>query len=293
VKCFTDIPWTQHPTRKQRSVELTHEQALMACGKLDHTHADMMGSGSWNGGTDSRASLKLLATGDLASVTEAEAMLSQLDLHVESPHYHPEAMPVGCAPRVGAFMAGDPCDMMGRRRDDMVQGPIRVYVSMVSSGGIDDADLRKRGIACLAIVMALAQQRPVELWGLVASHPYEGHMDTVLFFPMCMTPLDLARVAAYIGRSATARNLFYGLAYDLADSTRDGSLGWPETPEGKLCEEHAAGTPHILIPGPFYDQIRELSNDAKGWCEKHLKLALEAKGAGFDDNAAKCREMGE
>jgi hypothetical protein len=163
---------------------------------------------SWYGGMSYTESLKATRTGDLRGVPESDRFLTQME------HLVPvgtisfiENCVAGGVPNVPAFLAGVPLDMRRRVKRQVNTSPLVVVADLVASGGVDAADMHKRGAAVLALVRLLANVRPVELYALVALG--NGMDRTSLVIRLDTAPLDLARVAHVLTHPSVARALGY------------------------------------------------------------------------------------
>lgn len=78
----------------------------------------------------------------------------------------PERSYWGNTPNVAAYLAGLPKNMNRRVHSDnyALNTPINVYLETIVSSGLSDAQIANRGIACLALAMALQSIRPVNLY---------------------------------------------------------------------------------------------------------------------------------
>ena len=288
-------PWA---TLGALAARVTHEKADgIAFRALDTSHDEMVtyaegepwGSAChfnddrWNGNKSEAEVRAYLRDGDMESAAEAEKLLGDLVLDVESETWQPAPAPVGFSPRIGAYLAGDPHDMWFRRRDQDAGGPIRIYVSIVSSGNVTDQQLRVRGTAAIAVALALARVRPVEVVAMCATQVC-GNVNTTVssFHAVAISPVDLGRIGAWLGRCCIARNVGYQMARDIAGEPNADSLKWPALSEAKLCAWHAArdNVAHVLIPAPYAQAMSVLLADPRAWCEQQLKLALVGQGEG-------------
>ncbi len=71
---------------------------------------------------------------------------------------------VGFIPSVPAYVAGAPDSMLRPIDQPSDTSPIRIFASVCVSGGLDEEQLEKRGIALLALCRKLQAIRPVELY---------------------------------------------------------------------------------------------------------------------------------
>lgn len=101
--------------------------------------------------------------GDLSWMPKAEALLSKLSpqVEVEVPVYHPA--PVGARPHVPNAVLGVPDSMYRRVVDATTTSPVRIVAFLTSSACYSEEEVESRGIAILALAVALSRVRPVSL----------------------------------------------------------------------------------------------------------------------------------
>lgn len=108
--------------------------------------------------------LNKLANGNPELVREAQQMLDKLhdllDISVPVPHW--ESYVYGSRPNVGAYLSGHPFNMRRRVQYDALE-PIRVWVNVASDWRVPDSDIWKRGVAVIALALALSERRTVTI----------------------------------------------------------------------------------------------------------------------------------
>jgi hypothetical protein len=179
----------------------------------------------WAGGMTYSDAARAIAHGDMAGVEASDRLLSafEADMH-PTPTWRTFGTVAGGAPNVGAYLAGSPVAMRQRRRVVDAAAPLTVFVDTVSSGGIEAEDLRKRGVAVLALVRALSNVRPVTVYA-VAAMQHHGCANSWIAVSLDQ-PLDLARAAFALAHPAFARALMYEAGPRLHGKEANGSLHW-------------------------------------------------------------------
>lgn len=217
-------------------------------------------SDSWYGKHSLHEAARMVRTGDLSSVAEADAFMRELDGQVfVSRKFKTVDDVVGAVPNVPAFIAGIPQNMRRRVRTSTATAPLAVYIDLTSSGGIDARDVRRRGVAILALVRLLANFRPVEAWATTGLGGYGGRTLKAAYCGVKLdtAPLDLARVAHVLTSTAVARGIGYGLC-NRQDGAKDFG-DWPYADVDKQRKHGAAifrrvapvGSDVLFIP-PVY-----------------------------------------
>jgi hypothetical protein len=112
------------------------------------------------------------------------------------------------------------------------RAPIRIVMDLTSSGGVDAAQLVKRGIALLALTMTVSAERPVELQAAIglggnSSRAYWALVD------IPTKPLDLASACFTLASSGLTRGFGYGY---LAAMGANGSWPWNIQPNQQFAE---------------------------------------------------------
>lgn len=173
------------------------------------------GGDSWTNGEKYTESRKLCFYGWQKSVTSAESMIDSIEsagiLTRGTAAYRRDV--AGAFPNVPAFLAGEPESMWRRDMIDAAlseQAPMNIYLDVCCSGGITASQVEARGHAVIALVMALSERRPVELY------LYSGMgNDDVAFIPVVKIetkPLDIAAASYAIASSGFMRNLCFTYA---------------------------------------------------------------------------------
>jgi hypothetical protein len=167
-------------------------------------------SDSWNGNMSGPESVACLRNGDLSGVKSADEYLSKIEslLHFETKRFRNVMDVCGGSPDVPSFIAGHPLNMRRRQRVVSQQGPLAVVADLTSSGGINAREVKARGCAILALVRALTNLRPVELWAVVGLGQRGKAVE--ILTRIDTTPLDLARAAHMLTHPSVSRNLGYG-----------------------------------------------------------------------------------
>jgi hypothetical protein len=167
-------------------------------------------SSSWSGGMSGPESINCLRNGDLSGVKAADEYLSKIEalLHFETKKFRNVMDVCGGSPDVPSFIAGHPLNMRRRQRVVSQQGPLAVVADMTSSGSIDAHEVKSRGCAILALVRALTNLRPVELWAVVGLGQHGKAVEVLTRIDT--TPLDLARAAHMLTHPSVSRSLGYG-----------------------------------------------------------------------------------
>lgn len=199
----------------------------------DHDGINAM---AWTGETFDSA-VENARRGRTDLVPEAEKILEDVMAHIDAPKSTWVASRVGAYACVPDALIGHP-DAMRRRvtmSDD--HAPVRIFIDLVSSGAIGVRDLRRRGVACLALAMALAAERPVEVFGVIpmgvpptredrarGKHEYGATINVVR---IGSAPLDLAVACNGLTSAGFIRNIGYGW---LARDGADGRWAWECAP---------------------------------------------------------------
>jgi len=187
------VDWFDSPAEFARAAEAVPESARFCP--------------SWWTGEDWGEASRRAASGRLDRVADAEKLLEELQAEVVTPRSEWVASRAGSFPCVPEALAGFPEPMRRRVVVPSDKAPIRVFVDLVSSAGIEHEHLERRGVAALALAMALGAERSVELHAVVGEGDRSGRKIVVMKIPSA--PLDLATAC----NALTSIGLIRGLGY--------------------------------------------------------------------------------
>lgn len=216
------------------------------CDKLNRREC----SEGWTGENWETAARRA-AQGDLRHVPAAEALIEKVQTEIDVPKSEWVRARAGAFPVVPEALAGHPDSMRRRVQAASPASPLRVFVELTSSAGIAHEDLARRGVATLALSMALSSVRPVELYavvGLGGGWGESGGVAVAVRIPA--GPLDLATACNTLTSAGFARGLGYS-----------------------FCNEHGSGGDWLfgIYPGD------------EGSRKRYVELLRAAVGAGPDD----------
>jgi hypothetical protein len=255
----------------------------------------------WRGGSDADLA-RCLVDGDRSCVAEAEGMLDAIldDLDMQSFARQSVASPVGGSPVVGAYLSGNPNSMRRwvTELDSSEQGAIRLIVDRTASCGVSPAEIRAKGIAMLALTMALQSVRPVELYAAVsfeAPGPKNGTGDrysrpnrtACMLVRIGSRPLDLSSAGFALWSPLFLRRLGFSVLQKVAEGlaildpkatrTHGGtSLPLPRIP---IAEQVKAGPGDLVFAGQALDDNRAIAKDPLAWVKAQAHKALAGSGS--------------
>ena len=153
--------------------------------------------------------------GDTRMVAAAEKLIDQLSLEFEVPNREVISDLAGAWPSVPDFLAGHPDCMRRRAQVESEASPIAIWVCIGVSWNVTPGQMRARGTAILALVLALSRIRPITLNVFAMSDIDGGSDDGCVVAPINATPLDIATAAWALTAPAAFRRLFYGMCRQL------------------------------------------------------------------------------
>lgn len=234
---------------------------------------------SWTGGDKAEEVHRKLDQGDTKYVAEAEAAIAEImsGLHLEALRNEWEDAVAGCIPNVPAFCAGVPLTM--RRKHIVVTeiSPIKIFVSLTSSGGVNTATLTRRGVCLLALVIALTRVRPVELWtfnaidmdsgfGRSSSGGWQPIVDLV---KLPTQPIDVGLISYILVNMSFTR----GLGYSYNNHFKHDYTHHAPLPNLDKCRKLVGAEPQDVVFPPIH-LYEEYSNPTK-WVKDRLKKILD------------------
>lgn len=224
-------------------------------------------------------------------VLEAEKLMDQLNdhtfetkTHVFQPHVY------GPVLSIPDYLTGVPTPFRHEKEIEATGAPVKVVLSLTSSGAISDSAMRRRGLAVSALIMKLQAVRPVEL--IVFSelegsaterfnhsvqgvhinghNMYGGTGRSIVALRIETRPMSLAHAINLMSSAAIARGLFYGITH--TECGRHCGR-WPEdwrTPayEKWLGEQFQLESTDIVVPPAFVGD--KILTDPIGWINDNL-----------------------
>jgi hypothetical protein len=212
------------------------------------TATDNRRSRSWYGNETPTQTAELTLTGNRTLVPAAEALMNQLDAKIEIPRKRFQRNAAGPICIVPDILSGSPTPFRRLHHEPDERAPITILSVVTSSGGIGANVLIKRGTAILALVMALAQVRPITLSAVNILHGADASGETVFSVALPTAPLDLARACYALTSQGFCRYLGYELARKLNRFNGD----WPKRYSyGAKKQEYYDYLAKVLAPDPL------------------------------------------
>lgn len=178
-------------------------------------YLDWVGSLDWNrhhttGFTTEanvRAGMDNLATGRPDLVSEAQKLMDELSLELDTPRRTWKPSIAGAYPSVPAYLSGMPESMFTLTPSWREDSPIRVWLGVTSSASITSEQLLRRGVALAAFAMALSETRTVTLTPYILSSSVGHGRDAYISWDLQTSPLVLSEVCASLADVAVIRYL--------------------------------------------------------------------------------------
>ena len=175
-------------------------------------------------------SIDKLTSGDMSNVAAAEKILGQMSdaelFTIGQP------LPVrsywGSVPNIGAAIAGQPKTMYRRKRSEnqAINTPISIYVDCIVSAGLSHNEIVNRGVAILALVMALNKIRPTSLYFVgIDNGVFKGSV-VGMAVKMDTTPIDLGRATFALTSTEYARMVSFSALAAIKRASYSGCWGW-------------------------------------------------------------------
>lgn len=256
----------------------THKfESLAEFGRACKTKAALKNNGR-EGWTSEKmdVSLDSAINGSTKLVADAEKLLDKLQTTIELQGRQWQPTVAGAFPSVPDYIAGHPESM--RKLDDCKSEstPVRVWVCTTSSAHMEWQTLQKRGVAVLAAVMAISQQRPVELWTFTALDGKDGTCNVMV--RINSQPLQLSEACYALTSIGFDRNLTHGWGW-----SQDRFTGsWSKHISSANTESQAVaacrkilgsecGDNDLIIPPSMQGWGNAISNDSVKWVNSVLE----------------------
>lgn len=261
---------------------------------LHQHYTDVMGkdigehSSDWAGEGDLD---DLLINGDRAGVEKAEQLLSEINtqLDIEDLGLSMGMSPMGASVSIGHYLAGQLACMRKMIEAESDHCPIRVFVGLGCSASNSVEVQEKRGVACVALAMALSRIRPVELWGFSASSPggawsgdekvhkehNQSRIDTCVMVKVGMSPFDMSIVSALMSKLVITRGLMYAMAQHYGGDVHSHLLGWCKHSDAQCV---GALPTDVVVPQVRADEAAKVWANPVGWVQEELQKAIAQQG---------------
>ena len=241
--------------------------ATIKTGEMQHL-------GSWSGGELEDEVRRRAAFGEdrrasLAEIDAVDAKVSK-DIMMPTSGVQLDLGPIGMMPSVADYLTGSPDCMYMPMDNSGATNPVRVFVSLVSSGGIEAAHLQTRGAAVVALLKALAAIRPVELFGYFAGSFNRGHGNAEALPESAEGIKDHAYIQ--IMRIETRVSTSGAMCYPLLSAAFQRGAGY--TRWGNICRENGDA---------YYGGWARFDGSTSPMDAKHAERERQYLGVGADD----------
>jgi len=239
----------------------------------------------WRGGISGQEAADLCVTGDESQVAAAQKLLEQFSVPIETAIYMDMPSVTGCYACVPEALAGEPECMREPQVVGNESAPLHVLVDLTCSAAVTADQMRRRGVAILAMTMALSATRPItlEVMAVMCGERREASGSdefSIVSAKINTTPLDLATAAYALTHAGMTRQLIYRI-----ETSEYGSKGkWPkfsgsrshDSPERLNAVRGYLGIDGelLLIPPVMHGNALAISNP-----EKWVLSQLEQYGA--------------
>lgn len=217
--------------------------------------------------------------GDNTLNAEINALVSKVSVELPSTQDQWVADIAGACPIVPMAIAGLPDNMLRLEKVETTGVPLRIFVSVGLSAGVDNAAVRQRGIAIIALLEHVSARRNVELHLYDDSGGYGYMVGPVV--RVQSTPLDTAMLAGVLADPDFER----ALCFPFLSGNVEGGVGWafgmsPTVPECVRLTRLALGAnpDDLLIVGAYLDQVHQIMRDPVGWVREQVALTENRVG---------------
>lgn len=211
----------------------------------------------------------------------ARELVDQIDASYrdrDKSHWQPS--PFGAYPVVPDYLAGDPFSMRTKHVEEDTTAPIRYYIEAVVSGGTSTHDLERRAAGLAALVMRTVEERPVELYAIIALvNRHNGRAGYIGVVPINTHPIDLhSTIAAFATREFCRCMAFSNSeqATGVSSYNCDWLFGHPDSSYTRAlrerCFREALGMDpqDVLMQGGYLADANEFGHDPVKWVHKQI-----------------------
>jgi hypothetical protein len=185
------------------------------------SHGDEEGREDWFGGSWITA-LEKARDGDLTLAGATSPLMERFErlaLQTQGSAWVNDV--AGSCANVPAFVAGQPLSMRRRVKVEKEMAPIVVFVDLFVSCGFKPEQIKKRGIAALALARILSMKRPVELWvgASTVSDKRDRYMAPLVRIDTA--PMDLSHAAFAIISPLFTRRIQFAIMRAMGPSLQN------------------------------------------------------------------------
>lgn len=215
-------------------------------------------------------------TGHEASVVGAERFLALIERELQNlpttVGFETVRDVFGPRADMGDWMMGAPNPCRRRVRRDIETAPLKIVVNGFVSAGINTDQLRRRGEAIMALLMAIQSVRPVDLYA--AGESTHTGTDGWRYFLIRLEsrPLSLSQAGFIIGHPAFFRT--YGIGWFAAKNPDDTSVPWLGSTPAEQRERLGLEPQDILIEKASLGDA--LLSDPLAWVRREIAKIMPA-----------------
>ena len=268
----------KHPTIKQLKVVKIPATKLAGVSRDLRTRITINEDSEFVGATAAECQ-DMLERGALNQVKRAREFAEKVSrtVKVETPRRRKRNVVAGGRVRVSAYLAGSQKPFSRKVKVVDAKAPVRVYVDIGCSGGVDAKDVEKRGLALLAFAHCLSKQRPVEV--IAFTYFRIRRQDVLVKVPLGLKPVNWALAGAVIGHSAFMRDFAFRITHDVAKAPKAGCIAWGESYQGNTVAREILGAgPNDIVFGRGHLSDSVLRSDPVKWVASELDRVLNTKG---------------
>lgn len=226
----------------------------------------------WN---DTRS---VMQNGDNAAVQRITNILDKVDASFrdrEAVQWLPSV--AGAYPVVPDFLAGNPECMRYRQPVEDDRSPIRIFVGITVSAGVNIKTAEKRGAAAAALAMRLAEDRPVELWAYCDMR-IKGQTKFIQF-RVSTTPISAHEISFALGSIEALRRVGFAAHRELVGDEDGGSINWAFGKYNVATDEYLqavreglnAAAQDVVLPGGFVTEVEQMADNPVKWVHDKLE----------------------
>jgi hypothetical protein len=175
--------------------------------------------------------------------------------------------PCGAFPVVPQAIIGDPNSMRRRVNSARDSHPVRIFLEVAVSAGIEAHTIESRGAAVVALANRLGEMRPVELWG---HWGMDYHNDSNPAFSYLWrvghAPLNLAAALGALASAPFVRRVCYNLGRQ-RHPVCGGRPPWSS--EKGIRQQIGAGPSDLVFPGGHLND--PLTNDPENFIRRTIE----------------------
>jgi hypothetical protein len=170
-----------------------------------------------------------------------------------------------------AAMSGDPLCMYGQTIEETDTAPVHIYVDAWTSWNVSPRAMEMRGVAVLALTLALSMHRPVLTKVVTGLKHRPSGVNSIQVIDVPTTPMDLSMASWMMASPMFFRHGIMSMAHGLAEDKREcglptlDNMGWQKNGMAKWLAAREGVREVVFLPLMMGDRVWEDEAYVEAW----------------------------